>query len=114
GGPPASGAHSFTINGVTINYDTSADSLTDVIGRINTSTAGVTASYDSITDKITLTQTKLGSIQMSLADDGTGGDFLAKTGLLAASQTLGTNAQYSINGGPDQYSATNTVTLSTG
>ncbi len=110
GGPPAPGAQSFTINGVTINYDTAADSLNDVIGRINASTAGVTARYDGQTDTITLTQAKTGSLTITLADNG-GGDFLTKTGLLAATQTMGTNAQYSIDGGATQYSDSNTVTV---
>ncbi len=114
GGPPAAGAHSFTINGATINYDTSADSLNDVLNRINASSAGVTASYDPIADKISLTQNKPGSVSMSLADDGAGGDFLAKVGLLNAAQTLGENAEYSINGGPSQFASSNTVSLSTG
>jgi flagellar hook-associated protein 2 len=114
GGPPAAGAHSFTINGATINYDTSVDSLSTVLSRINSSNAGVSATYDPIADKISLTQSKPGSIAISLADDGAGGDFLAKTGLLSATQTLGTNAEYSVNGGPTQYSASNTVTLTTG
>ena len=114
GGAPVSGAHSFTINGVQINYDASADSLSSVINRINTSAAGVKATYDPITDKLSLTQSKLGSIGIQLADDATGGNFLAATGLLTASQALGQNAQYSINGGPAQYSASNTVTVGNG
>ena len=114
GGAPVSGAHSFTINGVQINYDASADSLSSVINRINTSAAGVKATYDPITDKLSLTQSKLGSIGIQLADDATGGNFLAATGLLSASQALGQNAQYSINGGPAQYSASNTVTVGNG
>ncbi|MGH2631900.1 MAG: flagellar filament capping protein FliD [Tepidiformaceae bacterium] len=114
GGAPASGAHSFTINGVQINYDASSDSLSTVINRINTSAAGVKATYDAVTDKLTLTQSKLGSIGIQLADDGTGGNFLATTGLLASSQTLGQNAQYSINGGPAQYSATNAISVGNG
>ena len=114
GGPPAAGAHSFTINGVQIKYDTSKDSLSDVMNRINTSTAGVTASYDPIADTMTLSQTKLGSLPITLADDGAGGDFLAKTGLLGATQSLGQNAQYSINGGPTQYSTTNAVSAGNG
>lgn len=110
GGPPAAGAQSFTINGVTINYDTAADSLNDVLNRINASTAGVQARYDSLTDTVKLTQTKTGSIAISLADNG-GGDFLAKTGLLSATQTLGGTSQYSVDGGPVQYSDSNSITV---
>lgn len=114
GGAPVSGPHSFTINGVQINYDASADSLSTIINRINTSAAGVKATYDAVTDKLTLTQTKLGSIGIQLADDGTGGNLLATTGLLGASQTLGQNAAYSINGGATQYSASNAITIGNG
>lgn len=109
GGPPAAGAHSFTINGVTINYDTSTDSLNDVLNRISSSSAGVTATYDSVSDTIRLQQTKTGSMPITLADDGAGGDLLSKTGLLAATQTLGENAEFAINGGAAQYSDSNTV-----
>ena len=114
GGAPASGAHSITLNGVQINYDASVDSLNDVINRINASTAGVTANYDSVNDRLTLTQSKLGSVPIALADDGTGGNLLAVTGLLSATQSLGQNAQYSVNGGPTQYATTNTVSPVTG
>lgn len=112
-GPPAAGPQSFTINGVSIVYDTAEDSLADVVNRINASGAGVEARYDSISDTMTLQQTKTGSIGMTLADDGAG-DFLAKTGLLAAAQQLGQNAQYSIDGGPVQYADSNTVQVSGG
>ncbi len=114
GGAPASGSHWFSINGVHINYDASVDSLSAVITRINGSSAGVKAAYDPISDKITLTQTKLGSVGIQLADDGAGGNLLARTGLLTATQALGQNAQYSINNGPAQYATSNTVTLGNG
>lgn len=111
GGPLAAGDHSFSINGVSIAYNTATDSLQDVLNRINGSAAGVTARYDSTTDTIKLQQTKTGSIEITLADDGAGGDFLQRMGLLGASQQLGTNAAYSIDGGPTQYSATNNVSV---
>lgn len=108
---PAAGDHTFTINGVEIAYNTATDSLNDIINRINASSAGVTARYDSASDSIRLQQTKTGSIEMTLADDGSGGDFLARMGLLDAPQSLGTNAAYSVDGGPTLYSATNSVTV---
>lgn len=114
GGPPAAGAHFFKINGVQIDYDPSKDSLGTVLARINTSTAGVSATYDPVADTIKLTQTKLGSTPITFAEDGAGGDFLTKVGLLNASQTLGQNAQYSINGGPTQYATTNAVSTGNG
>jgi len=107
-GPPAAGEQSLTINGVAIAYNTTTDSLNDVLNRINASTAGVRARYDPLTDQVSLEQMQTGSVAIQLADNG-GGDFLAKTGLLAAIQEAGQNAEYSVNGGPTQYAATNTV-----
>jgi flagellar hook-associated protein 2 len=109
GGPFAAGAHTFTINGVSIAYNTATDSLNDIVSRINSSAAGVTARYDTTTDKLSLEQTKTGSLGITLADDGTGGDFLARTGLLGAIQALGANAECAINGGPTRYATSNTV-----
>ncbi|MCC7364559.1 MAG: flagellar filament capping protein FliD [Dehalococcoidia bacterium] len=111
GGAPAGGDHFFKINGVQINYNAATDSLNDVISRINSSTAGVTARYDTQTDTIRLQQTKTGSLAIALEEDGAGGDFLSKTGLLAASQSLGSNAAYSIDGGATQYASSNTVSV---
>lgn len=109
-GPPAAGDHSFTINGVTIEYNIATDSLQRILDRINASSAGVIARYDSATDTVRLEHTKTGSIEITLADDDSGGDLLAKLGLLGAPQQLGQNAAYSIDGGPTQYSATNSIT----
>ncbi len=110
GGAPAAGDHSFTVNGKTINYNAANDTLNDVIGRINGSGAGVTARYDTATDSIKIEQAKTGTLAITFADDGAGGNFLAKTGILAATQTMGQNAAFSIDGGPTQYSDSNTVT----
>ena len=99
---------SFTINGVAINWDRNVDSLQGVIDRINSSSAGVTASYNATTDRVTLAANDTGSTNIQLAD--TSGNFLAATRVLAATQTLGTNASYRIDGGAVQYATTNTVT----
>ncbi len=115
GGPPAAGAHTFTVNGFSIAYNTATDSLNDVITRINSSSAGVIARYDTASDSIRFDQTKTGSLAISLADDGAGGDFLSKAGLLApTAQTAGLNAEYAVNGGATQYSASNSVTAAPG
>lgn len=114
GGPPAAGAHSFTVNGTTINYNAASDSLADIINRITSSAAGVTARYDSTSDTIKLQQATTGSLAITMADDGAGGNLLAKLGLLGGAQTLGLSAQYKIDGGATQSSATNTVTTGTG
>lgn len=99
---------SFTINGVSITWDRTADSLTNVISRINSSAAGVSATFDTLADRLVLTSNKTGSATIALAD--VAGNFLTATGLAAATPTLGANASYKINGGATQYSSTNTVT----
>ena len=51
---PTSGT--FSINGISIEVDAAADSLYDIIERINSSAAGVTASLDSVSNQISLVQ----------------------------------------------------------
>ena len=109
GGVPAAGAHTVTINGVGITYNAATDSLLDFMGRVNASAAGVSLRYDSQTDTVKMQQAKTGSLAVTLADDGAGGNLLTKLGLIAATQTLGDNAEYKIDGGASQYSATNNV-----
>lgn len=109
-GPLAAGPHNLVISGVEVAYDASTDSMTDVVNRINASAAGVTARYDSITDTFRLQNTKTGTLSITVADDGTGGDLAAKLGLIGATFTEGENAAYSIDGGPAQSSASNTIT----
>lgn len=109
--PSGSTIGSFTINGVTLNYDTSQDSLSTVLTKINTSTAGVTASYDPASDKVTLVNKTTGSTQIQL-QDGAGSNLLAAIGVGSTTQTLGKNAQYTIDNGSGPityYSTTNTV-----
>jgi flagellar hook-associated protein 2 len=108
-GLDASGNGSFTINGATIAYK-NTDSISTIVNRINSSTAGVTAFYDSVQDRIRLSAAQTGARTISLQD--TQGNFLAATGLLGTSQTLGQNAVYSIdavNGGQPLTSASNTI-----
>ncbi|MBI4473442.1 MAG: hypothetical protein HY646_12295, partial [Acidobacteria bacterium] len=59
---------SFAINGVSISVDIQADSLQSIIGKINTSEAGVTASYDSLTDKFVLTPDTEGGLVLVGSD----------------------------------------------
>jgi flagellar hook-associated protein 2 len=61
-----SGAGQFTINGVAISYDASTDSLQDVMTRINSSSAGVSASYDSLNNRFTLQNKTTGTFMPSL------------------------------------------------
>ncbi len=98
---------SFTINGLTITYDAANESLNDILSKINTAGAGVTASYDANADAVVLTAEQTGSITIGLQD--VSGNFLQATGLLGATQTLGQNAAYKIDSGPTQYSTSNTI-----
>ncbi len=101
----------FEINGVSIAYDETADSLNEMISRINASTAGVVAAYDSVQDKLVLTAKSTGAETIGLQD--TAGNFLAATGVLSATQTLGQNAVFTVDtvdGGNDITRAGNTIT----
>lgn len=105
-----SGSGSFTINGVSISYDTSTDSLSALIKRINASGAGVTAAYDATHDRMTLTNNATGDTGMSVVD-GSGG-LLASLGLTTASGatfTHGKDAQFTVNDGGTLTSKSNTL-----
>jgi flagellar hook-associated protein 2 len=100
----------FLVNGVSISWDASQDSIGSVLDRINSSTAGVTASYNSTTDQIQLTNTSTGQGAISLQDVG-GGNFLAAMNLApgtTGAQTLGKNAIVTVNGTTIN-SASNTI-----
>ncbi len=83
--------------------------MTDLINRINASAANVTAKYDSLTDTIKLQNKATGALSLTVADDGAGGDLAARLGLIGATTTTGENAEYSIDGGPPQSAATNSI-----
>jgi flagellar hook-associated protein 2 len=106
-------AGEFEVNGVSIEYDTSSDSVADVLNRINSSTAGVVASYDSVNDRFSLTNKSTGSVGIALEDKT--GNFLKATGLLNDSEklggtlALGDNLLYTINGGGELTSQSNTI-----
>lgn len=100
-------AGTFTINGVQFAYDETQDSLSNVIARINSSGANVIAAYDVQTDKLVVTSTQTGSTAIAMSDDT--GNFLAATGVLAATQATGANASFKIDGGAVQYSTSNVV-----
>lgn len=108
-GTVASGDHNLVINGINVAYNAATDSLADVVNRINGSSAGVVARYDSVTDSIKLQNAKTGGLTLTVADDGAGGDLASKLGLIGATFTEGETAAYSIDGGPSQSSASNSV-----
>ncbi len=65
----------ITINGINISIDVSADSLNDVIARINSSTAGVTAGFSPNSQIFTITSNNVS--QTMVLDSGTTGFFPA-------------------------------------
>jgi flagellar hook-associated protein 2 len=100
----------LTINGVAVAYDTTKDSLSDVITRINKAGAGVIASVDRATDKIQLTAQATGATAIDIAD--TSGTLAAAVKLAPGTtnaQTVGVNAQLTVDG-RSIVSASNTVT----
>jgi flagellar hook-associated protein 2 len=99
---------SFKINGVAIAFDATKDSVTDVLKRINNSTAGVIASYDAVNDRFSLTNKSTGDIGVALED--VSGNFLAATGLSGGSLVRGQDLLYTVNGGGQLRSRTNTIT----
>lgn len=102
-----SGAGSFKINGVAIAFDVSTDSVSAVVSRINDSDAGVTASYDAENDRFSLTNKSTGDVGIALED--VTGNFLAASGITGGTLTRGNNALYTINGGPQLISQSNTI-----
>jgi flagellar hook-associated protein 2 len=108
---PVGAGATFSINGVNVDYDITKDSLMDVINRINSSAAGVTASYDSAKDQVVLQSRTTGSGSITLDDKG--GSLLKAMGLangntVTGTVTTGGNAVYKVNG--TSFSATsNTV-----
>ncbi len=106
-----SGNGSFSINGVAIDYNVNSDSLAAVIKRINQSTAGVTASYDAVNDRMVLSNAKTGDLGINVSEAS--GGFLDAFGLTnSATLVNGTNARFTVDGGPEIVSTSNTLTES--
>jgi flagellar hook-associated protein 2 len=94
----ASGAGTLTVNGVGIAYDTTTDSLTTLISRINNSSAGVMASLDRGNDKLILTAKTGGALAIDISDTGTLASALNLAPGTTDAQVLGTQAQVTIDG----------------
>lgn len=104
----ASGNGSFSVNGVSIDYNVDTDTLSTVLARITASSAGVTASYDAANDKVVLTNKTTGDTDISISE-GAGG-LVEALGLGSASTlTRGQNALFTVNDGPTLVSTTNTL-----
>ncbi|MBL9128051.1 MAG: flagellar filament capping protein FliD [Verrucomicrobiales bacterium] len=98
---------SFKVNGVTINY-TAGDTIADVLARIGESEAGVTASYDAINDRFVLANKNTGDVGIAMQD--VTGNFLAATRLSTGTLSRGNDLLYTINGGGQLRSRSNTIT----
>ncbi|UOF91410.1 flagellar filament capping protein FliD [Fodinisporobacter ferrooxydans] len=104
-GTPPSGSSAttgqFQVNGVTITYDTSQDSIASILTKINSSSAGVTAAYNQSTDQIVLTSK---SAQPVSVNDLNGGnltqvlDFTNSSGSIVGTQKTGSNWTLNYNG----------------
>jgi flagellar hook-associated protein 2 len=89
----------LTVNGVEISYDTTADSLSTIVARINASKAGATASMDRANDRIVLTAKEGGPAAISIED--TAGTLAAALNLAPGTtnaQTAGLTALVSVDG----------------
>jgi flagellar hook-associated protein 2 len=107
-GTDSSGNGSFTINGVSISYNVNTDTVSSIIADINNSSAGVTASYDPSNDRVILTNNSTGDTGIGVAD--TSGTLMASLGLTTGSTLVqGQNATFTINGGGQITSASNTL-----
>src|ERR1051325_78189 len=102
------GKGEFKINGVSISFSQTADSVQNVIDRINNSGAGVSASYDTVNDRFVLTSKSTGDMGVALED--VTGNFLAATGLTTGTLERGQDLHYSIDDGGELTSKSNTIT----
>ncbi len=83
-------AGDFTINGQTFTIDPTTQSLNQVLGIINASSAGVVATYDAVTDAVTFENATPGDT--SIINFGAGDDdsnFLDAIGVNGATQSTG-------------------------
>ena len=103
-----SGEGEFKINGVSINFNASSDSVQNLMDRINASAAGVNIGYDRINDQFTLTNKVTGNLGVALED--VTGNFLEAAGLKTGSTfQAGNDLLYTINGGSVLSSHSNTL-----
>lgn len=77
----------------------STETLNQVVNKVNSSNAGVSMFYDTVTNKISLMQKETGDFNNKQGNISIEGDFATGTlGLGGASKTVGSNAEFTING----------------
>lgn len=103
-----SGNGTFSINGVSLDYNVNDDTLPGLLKRINQSSAGVTASYDAVNDRVVLVNNTAGDIGLSVSESA--GGILGALGLTTgATHESGLDARFTVNDGATLTSATNTL-----
>ncbi len=100
---------SIIINGESIDYNSSTDSIQTLLNRINSSSAGVTATYDLSSGRFLLTNKQTGNVGISVQDGMGGGGLAAAMGLTSGAITSGADAVFSVNGGGNLTSRSNTL-----
>lgn len=105
-GGPITGAGTFHVNGVAIDFDADNESMSALMQRVNSSAANVTMSYDSTTDQFRLVNNETGAYAMNVADSGNG--LLAAIGLTGAAD-VGKDLQFSVDGGATRTSRSNSI-----
>ncbi len=107
-------AGTFTINGVQFLINsTESMTLDSLISSINSNAkAGVKAHYDPTNGKFVLASSETGNRAVALGAPTDTSNFLSAMGLVGATQNVGTNSIYSVDGlygGADQISQSNTI-----
>lgn len=107
-------AGTFTINGVKFLINsTETMTMDSLINSINShATVGVKAHYDPTNGQFVLTSSETGNRAIALGSPADSSNFLSAMGLTSATQNIGKNAIYSIDGvygGSDQVSQSNTI-----
>ena len=100
---------SILINGTEITYDSATDSLQSLMNKINTSSAGVTATYDVSAGKFLLTNKSTGNVGITVQDGMGAGGLAAAMGLTTGTLTSGADAVFTVNGGGNITSRSNTL-----
>jgi flagellar hook-associated protein 2 len=99
--------NSFFINGVGIAYNTGTDSIQSLLNRINNSAAGVTAAFDLASGSFVLNNKQTGNVGISVTADA--GGLATAMGLTGGTLTSGVDAVFSVNGGGNVTSRSNTL-----
>lgn len=90
---------SFEVNGIGISVDPAADSLNDVVARINGAGAGVTAEYDTATERIRITSDDEAD-PLTLGNDSSG--FLEAAGVAAGETAPGDTLRITSHTSPER------------